>query len=182
MLSGEVARRATALFRMPARESRILTVKFGMTHPSFDLSGQSVSQLLVVSPFLCVRRVALFSPDPLADIRCTLAGLGYPLARSNQGRVELMRDSSMGRRYFFEEPGGKCLNILSTPLSRFLMFLSELSESVSLELPLQISCLVLVSKRSTTTVPTLYVSVVVVASPKPPPPKRLKPHPPPKPS
>jgi hypothetical protein len=58
-------------------------------------------------------------------------------------------------RYFFEEPGGKCLNILSTPLSRFLMFFSELLESVSLEEPLQISCLVLVSKRSTTTVPTL---------------------------
>src|SRR6476646_3318195 len=81
--------------------------------------------------------------------------------------------------YLFEEPGGNFLNILSTPLSRFLMFLSELLESVSLELPLQISCLVLESKRSTTTVPTLYVSVVVVASPKPPPPKRLQPQPPP---
>ena len=86
------------------------------------------------------------------------------------------------RRYFFEEPGGNCLNIFSTPLSRFLMFLSELLESVSLEVPLQISCFVLVSKRSTTTVPTLYVSVVVVASPKPPPPNRLQPQPPPNPS
>src|SRR5229473_2076284 len=81
--------------------------------------------------------------------------------------------------YLFEEPGGNFLNIFSTPLSRFLMFLSELLESVSLAFPLQISCLVLVSKRSTTTVPTLYVSVVVVASPKPPPPKRLQPQPPP---
>jgi len=35
--------------------------------------------------------------------------------------------------YLFVAPGGKCLNILSTPLSRFLMFLSELLESVSLE-------------------------------------------------
>src|SRR5229473_1659431 len=61
----------------------------------------------------------------------------------------------VGRRYFFEEPGGKCLNILSTPLSRFLMFLSELLESVSLDVPLQISCLVLASNRSTTNVPTL---------------------------
>jgi hypothetical protein len=61
----------------------------------------------------------------------------------------------LGRRYFFEEPGGKCLNILSMPLSRFLMFLSELLESVSLEVPLQISCLVLASNRSTTNVPTL---------------------------
>src|SRR5260370_15254735 len=85
-------------------------------------------------------------------------------------------------RYFFEEPGGKCLNILATPLSRFLMFLSELLESVSLEAPLQISCFVLASKRSTTTVPTLSVSVLVVASPKPPPPNRRQPQPPPKPS
>src|SRR5258707_12002695 len=85
------------------------------------------------------------------------------------------------RRYFFEESGGKCLNILSTPLSRFLMFLSELLERVLLAVPLQISCLVLVSKRSTTTVPTLYVSVVVVASPRPPPPKRRQPQPPPNP-
>src|ERR1700681_1079262 len=84
--------------------------------------------------------------------------------------------------YLFEELGGNFLNILSTPLSKFLMFLSELLESVSLEAPLQISCLVLVSKRSTTTVPTLYVSVVVEASPKPPPPKRLQPQPPPNPS
>ena len=61
----------------------------------------------------------------------------------------------VGRRYFFEEPGGKCLNILSAPLSRFLMFLSELLESVSLDVPLQISCLVLASNRSTTNVPTL---------------------------
>src|ERR1700722_12369927 len=84
--------------------------------------------------------------------------------------------------YLFGEPGGNFLNILSTPLSRFLMFLSELLESVSLEEPRQISCLVLVSNRSTTTVPTLYVSVVVVASPKPPAPKRRQPQPPPKPS
>src|SRR5580704_8397515 len=52
--------------------------------------------------------------------------------------------------YFFEEPGGNCLNIFCTPLSRFLMFLSELLDSVSLDAPLQISCLVLLSKRSTT--------------------------------
>src|ERR1700730_17536518 len=84
--------------------------------------------------------------------------------------------------YLFEEPGVNFLNIFSTPLSRFLMFLSELLERVSLSELLQISCLVLVSKRSTTTVPTLYVSVVVVASPKPPPPKRRQPQPPPKPS
>src|SRR5580704_9776850 len=86
------------------------------------------------------------------------------------------------RPYFVVAPGGKCLNILSTLSLRFLMFLSELSESVSLAAPLQISCLVFVSKRSTTTVPTLYVSVVVVASPNPPPPKRLQPQPPPSPS
>src|SRR6266850_451609 len=85
-----------------------------------------------------------------------------------------------GFRYF-EDPGGNFLNIFSTPLSRFLMFLLELLESVSLELPLHRSCFVFASNRSTTKVPTLYVSVVVVASPKPPPPNRLQPQPPPNP-
>src|ERR1700730_2357681 len=94
----------------------------------------------------------------------------------------VQRANHLKRRYFFEEPGGNCLNIFSTPLSRFLMFLLELLESVSLVVPLQINCLVLVSKRSTTTVPTLYVSVVVVASPNPPPPNRRQPQPPPNPS
>src|ERR1700757_4130659 len=72
---------------------------------------------------------------------------------------------------YFDAPGGNFLNIFSTPLSRFLMFLLELLESVSLELPLHSSCLVFASNRSTTKVPTLYVSVVVVASPKPPAPE-----------
>jgi hypothetical protein len=93
--------------------------------------------------------------------------------------VSLDRDTAIRTRpYFFVALGGNCLNILSTPSSRFLMFLLELSESVSLAAPLQISCLVLVLKRSITTVPTLYVSDVVVASPKPPPPKCLQPQPP----
>src|SRR5580692_1317922 len=89
------------------------------------------------------------------------------------------------RSYFFEESGGNFLNIFSTPLSRFSMFLSELLESVSLELPLHTNCFVFASKKSTTKVPTLYVSVVVVASPippKPPPPNLLQPQPPPNPS
>src|SRR5258708_36651038 len=89
-----------------------------------------------------------------------------------------------GFRYF-EDPGGNFLNIFSTSLSRFWMFLLELLESVSVELPLHTSCFVFASNRSTTKVPTLYVSVVVVASPrppKPPPPNRLPPQPPPIPS
>jgi hypothetical protein len=57
-------------------------------------------------------------------------------------------------RFYFEEPGGNFLNNLSTPLFRFSMFLLELLESVSLALPLHISCFVLVSNRSTTSVPT----------------------------
>ena len=57
-----------------------------------------------------------------------------------------------------------------TPLSRFLIFLSDLSDKVSLADPRHISFLVFESNRSTTSVPTLYVSSVVVASPNPPPP------------
>src|SRR5258708_20456547 len=121
------------------------------------------------------------SPDDLGTgSSCARKGM----ATATSARLtEVPRQANhVRRRYFFEEPGGNCLNILSTPLSRFLMFLLELLESVSLELPLQISCLVFVSKRSTTTLPPLYVSVVVLTSPKPPPPKRLKPQPPPNPS
>src|SRR6267143_275852 len=56
--------------------------------------------------------------------------------------------------YFFA-PGGKCSNIFWTPLSRFLMFLSDLSERVSLDDPLQTMSLVFASNKSTTRVPTL---------------------------
>src|SRR5437899_3247117 len=65
--------------------------------------------------------------------------------------VEEMKSSE---RYFFGS-GGKCANIFCTPLSRFLVFLSELLESVSLEEPRQIKFFVLASNRSTTRVPTL---------------------------
>src|SRR5258708_26718462 len=51
--------------------------------------------------------------------------------------------------------GGKCLNIFTTPLLRFLIFLSALPERVSLVEPRQISFFVVVSNRSTTRVPTL---------------------------
>src|ERR1700756_3941121 len=60
---------------------------------------------------------------------------------------------NLSERYFFTS-GGKCANIFCTPLSRFLMFLSALLESVSLEEPRQISVLVFASNRSTTRVPT----------------------------
>ena len=55
---------------------------------------------------------------------------------------------------FFYDFGGKCANIFSTPLSRSLMFLEDLLESVSLAEPRHNNCFVLVSKRSTTNVPT----------------------------
>src|ERR1700722_2771091 len=78
--------------------------------------------------------------------------------------------------------GGKWSNIFSTPLSRFLMFLVDLSDRVSLAEPRQISFFVCALNRSTTSVPTLYVSSVVVDSPKEPPkpPHPLHPQPPPK--
>src|SRR5258705_12066970 len=80
------------------------------------------------------------------------------------------RTLTAGSRYFFEDSGGNCLNNFSTPLSRFLMFLSELLESVSLEVPLQRSFFVLVLNRASTNVPTLHVSVVSVAAAGLPPP------------
>jgi hypothetical protein len=57
------------------------------------------------------------------------------------------------RRYLFFS-GGKCANIFCTPLSRFLVFLSALLESVSLDEPRQTKFLVLASNRSTTREPT----------------------------
>src|SRR5216684_8536558 len=59
--------------------------------------------------------------------------------------------------YFLEESGGKFLNIFTTSLSIFWMFLLELLDSVSLELPLHTNCFVFASKRSPTHVPYLYV-------------------------
>ena len=51
--------------------------------------------------------------------------------------------------------GGYPLNNLSTPLSKALMFFDELSDRALLSEPRQISCLLFVSNRSTTRVPTL---------------------------
>src|ERR1700722_3528482 len=85
-------------------------------------------------------------------------------------------------RYFFTS-GGKWSNIFCTSELSLLMFLSDLSDSVSLAEPRQISFLALVSNRSTTSVPTVYVSSVVVDVPKPSPnplPQRRQPQPPPK--
>src|SRR5277367_210907 len=118
-------------------------------------------------------------PSPESSQRSGIEGW-LPLNRPCSST--LSRVSVLGRPYFFKEPGGNCLSNFSTPLFRFWMFLLELLEIVSLELPLHTSCFVFVSNRSTTNVPTLYVSVVVVASPKPPPPKPLQPQPPPDPS
>src|SRR5215469_2285996 len=77
--------------------------------------------------------------------------------------------------------GGKRSNIFWTSILSFLMFLLDLAERVSLAEPRQISFLVFVSNRSTTSVPTVYVCSVVVAVPKlsPNPPQR-QPQPPPK--
>ena len=60
------------------------------------------------------------------------------------------------------------------------MFLSDLSERVSLADPRQISFFVFESYRSTTSVHTLDVLSVVVESPNPPPNRPLHPQPPPK--
>jgi hypothetical protein len=49
------------------------------------------------------------------------------------------------------------------------MFLTDLSDKASLDDPHQTSFFVFESKRSITSVPTLYVSSVVVDSPNPPP-------------
>ena len=56
---------------------------------------------------------------------------------------------------FRGEPGGKRSNILLTPLSRFFVLVSALSESVSLDELRQINFSDLASKRSITRVPSL---------------------------
>ena len=53
----------------------------------------------------------------------------------------------------FYEPGGNFLNILSTPLFKFSMFLLELLESVSRALALPIRFFLFVSNRSTINAP-----------------------------
>src|SRR5258708_37013218 len=70
--------------------------------------------------------------------------------------------------YFFA-PGGKCSNIFWTPLSRFLMFLSDLSERMSLDDPLQTRSLFFASYKSTTKSPTCALSTLVVSCPWHPP-------------
>ena len=62
---------------------------------------------------------------------------------------------SSGDKPGFFASGGKWSNIFCTPLSRFLMFLSDLSDTVSLDDPRQTSFFVFESNRSTTSVPTL---------------------------
>src|SRR5271170_187376 len=128
----------------------------------------------------CPRQLSRCSEISDAALHSVVVPVGFH--RIDGVVVRCLRVSVLGRPYFCEEPGGNCLSNFSTPLFRFWMFLLELLEIVSLELPLHTSCFVFVSNRSTTNVPTLYVSVVVVASPKPPPPKPLQPQPPPNPS
>ena len=58
------------------------------------------------------------------------------LSRINLLSFDCWFASTKEPRYFLEDPAGKFLKSFSTPLSRFRMFLSELFESASLELPL----------------------------------------------
>jgi len=74
---------------------------------------------------------------------------------TRQGITMNARPAATDNRSYFFASGGKCLNIFCTPLSRFLVFLSALSESVSLDEPRQIKVLVLASDRSMTREPTL---------------------------
>jgi hypothetical protein len=108
-----------------------------------------------------------------------VAGVGDPgSGRPHRGR--LSGDKSPHSKDDFERKATSSrrleewLNILFTPLSSSLMFLSELLESVSLTDPRQINFLLFASKMSTTRVPTLYVSTVVVASPNPPNPRQRR--------
>jgi hypothetical protein len=102
------------------------------------------------------RRIRPAVSFPICELLLiTSLPLRYRFRRSGVGHycecpILRYRDS----RYFFAS-GGKCANIFCTPLSRFLVFLSALLESVSLAEPRQIKFLVLVSNRSTTKVPTL---------------------------
>jgi hypothetical protein len=57
--------------------------------------------------------------------------------------------------YFLPEFGGKCWNIFSVSLSKFLMLLLEFPDRSSLADPLHKRLFVFPSKRSTISVPTL---------------------------
>src|SRR6266446_6894766 len=59
--------------------------------------------------------------------------------------------------------GGNFLNIFSIALLSFWAVFSGLSGIVPVAVPRQITCLVLVSNKSTMSVPTVYVSGIVVA-------------------
>ena len=65
------------------------------------------------------------------------------------------------------DPGGKSLNILSEAFASFFAFFSGLSEISSEAVPRNRSCFDLVSKMSTTRVPTVYSDTVVCAVPVP---------------
>lgn len=71
---------------------------------------------------------------------CLLVGLAGGTVRAGLRDGGVQVAIHVGRRYFFEELGVNCSNIFATPLSRFLMFLSELLESVSLSVRSFIGC------------------------------------------
>src|SRR5579862_3315618 len=105
---------------------------------------------IFIGPDCCV-------PAPCPCVGPIRRAQGQCRYNENQTDGEIQVTCHVGLVYFFEEPGGKFLNIFSTSLSMFWIFLLELLDSVSLELPLQTSCLVFASNKSTTRVPTVYV-------------------------
>ena len=81
-----------------------------------------------------VRRKRQISVSAFGNFSCVMCSASHPI------------------HYAF---GGYFLNIFCTPLSRFLMFLADLLERVSLAEPRQSSSFVFESNMSTTSVPTL---------------------------
>src|SRR5947209_542152 len=97
-----------------------------------------------------IRRVKSFFVN--ITMKCSFV-IGPVLSTPGPG-VSCSNEAMQHLAYFFAS-GGKGLNIFSTPLLRFLMFLSELLDSVSLDELRQTSSFDSVSNRATTRLPTV---------------------------
>jgi hypothetical protein len=102
---------------------------------------------------------AEFALAPEGD-PCRLPGRKHimPVYKATRGAVSHPRAlfaADFFASYFLPEFGGKCWNIFSVSLSKFLMLLLEFPDRSSLADPLHKRLFVFPSKRSTISVPTL---------------------------
>src|ERR1700730_1293534 len=147
------ATRANGSHRVSIKELIASTPKDRSATPSTAVDDGATEPAGFVAPLVARESTSRVSPGGVAYltkllIKITMsAGCFDAALHPRAGKAPISR--------YFEADGGKCANIFFTPLSRFLVLLSALSESVSLEEPLQINFSVFPSNKSTTKVPTL---------------------------